>query len=55
LYDVRIEVGDTALANETLFISINTDDSFEDVCAALETLLPIEITPEEDHYRLAAQ
>lgn len=55
LYDVRIEVGDTALANETLFISINTDDSFEDVCAALETLLPIEITQEEDHYRLAAQ
>jgi len=55
LYDVRIEVGDTALANETLFISINTDDSFEDVCAALETLLPIEITQEEDHYRIAAQ
>ena len=55
LYDVRIEVGDTALANETLFISINTDDSFEDVCAALETLLPIEISQEEDHYRLAAQ
>lgn len=55
LYDVRIEVGDTALANETLFISINTDDSFEDVCAALETLLPIEITQQEDHYRLAAQ
>lgn len=55
LYDVRIEVGDTALANETLFISINTDDSFEDVCSALETLLPIEITQEEDHYRLAAQ
>lgn len=55
LYDVRIEVGDTALANETLFISINTDDSFEDVCAALETLLPIEISQEEDHYRIAAQ
>ncbi len=55
LYDVRIEVGDTALANETLFISINTDDSFEDVCAALETLLPVEITQEDDHYRLSAQ
>ena len=55
LYDVRIEVGDTALANETLFISINTDDSFEDVCAALETLLPVVIEQEEDHYRLAAQ
>lgn len=55
LYDVRIEVGDTTLANETLFISINTDDSFEDVCAALETLLPIEISQEDDHYRLAAQ
>lgn len=55
LYDVRIEVGDTALAHETLFISINTDDSFEDVCAALETLLPIVIEQEEDHYRLAAQ
>lgn len=55
LYDVRIEVGDTALANETLFISINTDDSFEDVCAALEALLPVVIEKEEDHYRLAAQ
>ena len=55
LYDVRIEVGDTALANETLFISINTDDSFEDVCAALEALLPIVIEKEEDHYRLSAQ
>lgn len=55
LYDVHIEVGDTALANETLFISINTDDSFEDVCAALEALLPIVIEQEEDHYRLAAQ
>lgn len=55
LYDVHIEVGDTALANETLFISINTDDSFEDVCAALETLLPVVIEKEEDHYRLAAQ
>ena len=55
LYNVRIEVGDTALANETLFISINTDDSFEDVCAALEALLPIVIEKEEDHYRLAAQ
>ena len=55
LYDVRIEVGDTALAHETLYISINTDDSFEDVCAALETLLPVVIEKEEDHYRLAAQ
>jgi len=55
LYDVRIEVGDTALTNETLFISINTDDSFEDVCAALEALLPIVIEKEEDHYRLSAQ
>ena len=55
LYDVRIELGDTALANETLFISINTDDSFEDVCAALEALLPIVIEQEEDHYRLSAQ
>jgi ferric-dicitrate binding protein FerR (iron transport regulator) len=55
LYDVRIEVGDTALANETLFVSINTDDSFEDVCAALEALLPVVIEKEEDHYRLAAQ
>lgn len=54
LYDVRIEVGDTALAHETLFVSINTDDSFEDVCAALETLLPVVITQEEDHYCLAA-
>ena len=55
LYDVRIEVGDTALAHETLYISINTDDSFEDVCAALETLLPVVIEKEDDHYRLAAQ
>ena len=55
LYDVRIEVGDTTLANETLFISINTDDRFEDVCAALEALLPVVIEKEEDHYRLAAQ
>jgi len=55
LYDVRIEVGDTALANETLYVSINTDDSFEDVCAALEALLPVVIEQEEDHYRLSAQ
>lgn len=55
LYDVHIEVADTALAHETLYISINTDDSFEDVCAALETLLPIVITQEDDHYSLSAQ
>ena len=55
LYDVHIEVGDTALANETLYVSINTDDSFEDVCAALEALLPVVIEQEEDHYRLSAQ
>ncbi len=55
LYNVRIEVGDTALANETLFVSINTDDSFEDVCAALETLLPVEITQEEGQYLISAQ
>ena len=55
LYDVRIEIADTALANETLYVSINTDDSFDDVCAALETLLPIVITQEDDHYSLSAQ
>ena len=55
LYDVRIEVGDTALSHETLYISINTDDSFEDVCAALETLLPVVIEKEDGYYRLAAQ
>ena len=55
LYDIRIEVGDTALANETLYVSINTDDSFEDVCAAMEALLPVAIEKEEDHYRLSAR
>ena len=55
LYNVRIEVGDAALAHETLYISINTDDSFEDVSAALEALLPMVVEREEDHYRIAAK
>ena len=55
LYDVRIAVKDPSLAQETLFISINTDDRFEDVCAALETLLPIRITKENDLYLISAQ
>ena len=55
LYDVRIAVTEPSLSQETLFISINTDDRFEDVCAALETLLPIRITKENELYLISAQ
>ena len=55
MYDVQITLADNALAQETVYISISTDDSFADVCAALEMLLPVDVEAEDDHYRIAAR
>ncbi len=54
-YDVQIAFADEAIKAEKVYISISIEDNFADVCAALETLLPIHISHEDDHYRISAQ
>ena len=54
-YDVQIAFADEAIKAEKVYISISIEDNFADVCAALETLLPIHITHENDQYLISAQ
>jgi len=54
-YDVRIAFANDALKHEKVYISISVEDNFADVCEALEILLPIRITKEDDHYLIEAQ
>jgi len=54
-YDVQIAFADEAIKAEKVYISISIEDNFADVCAALETLLPIRISQENDHYLISAQ
>jgi len=54
-YDVQIAFADEQLANEQVYISISTGEGFEDVCAALEALLPVTITHEENTYIISAR
>jgi len=54
-YDVQIIFADEAIKAEKVYISISIEDNFADVCAALETLLPIHISHEDDHYTISAQ
>ena len=54
-YDVQIAFADKAVKAEKVYISISIEDNFADVCAALETLLPIRISQENDHYTISAQ
>jgi len=54
-YDVQIAFADEAIKAEKVYISISIEDNFADVCAALETLLPIRISQENDHYTISAQ
>ena len=55
MYNVRVSVADSALEQESVYISISTDDSFADVCVALEMLLPVSVEAEDDHYRIVAR
>ena len=55
IYDVRISIADAQIANERVYISISTEESFADVCAALETLLPISIQEQNGVYTIANQ
>ena len=50
IYDVRISIADTRIASEQVYISISTEESFADVCAALEALLPISIQEQNGMY-----
>ena len=54
-YDVQIAFADEAIKAEKVYISISIGDNFADVCAALETLLPIRFDHEEDHYTISKQ
>ena len=54
IYDVRIQVENAVLADEIVYISISSDESFEDVCDALEVLLGIRIIPNETGYAISA-
>ena len=54
-YDVQIAFADEVVKTEKVYISISVKDNFADVCAALETLLPIHIDHEEDHYTISKQ
>lgn len=55
IYDVSIAISDPQLAQEQVYISISTEESFTDVCAALETLLPISINEQNGTYLISAQ
>ena len=55
LYDVDIAFADTALAQETVYISLSDEESFLDVCEAIETLLPVRIEQTDNHYLISAQ
>ena len=54
-YDVQIAFADEQIRHEQVYISISTDERFEDVCAALEDLLPVTITHEENTYFISAR
>ena len=54
-YDVQIAFADEQIKHEQVYISISTDERFEDVCAALEDLLPVTITHEENTYFISAR
>ena len=53
MYDVQIEISDADLSDEIVYISISSDESFDDVCDALETLLPIQIQQKENSYTIS--
>lgn len=55
IYDVRISIADAQIANEQVYISISTEESFADVCAALQALLPISIQEQNGIYIIANQ
>ena len=55
IYDVRISIADAQVAGEPVYISISTEESFADVCAALEALLPISIQEQNGIYTIANQ
>lgn len=55
IYDVRISIADAQIANEQVYISISTEESFADVCAALQALLPISIQEQNGIYTIANQ
>ncbi len=55
LYDVKIQFADSQVAMEQVYISISSDESFADVCDALEALLPIDIAGDNDVYMISAR
>ena len=55
LYDVRITFVNPQIAQERVYISICTDEPFDDVCAALEALLPIVIQGQNSDYLISNQ
>lgn len=54
-YDVTIEFENPQIASEQVYISISVEQSFADVCDALEALLPIEIDGENNVFMISAR
>jgi len=55
IYDVRISIADAQLAQEQVYISVSTNESFADVCDALKALLPISIQEQNGTYIISNQ
>lgn len=55
IYDVRIAFDDPQLAQEQVYISISTEEPFQNVCSALEALMPIDIHEQNGTYLISAQ
>ena len=55
IYDVRISIANAQLAQEQVYISVSTNESFSDVCDALKALLPISIQEQNGTYIIANQ
>ena len=54
-YEVNIDIEDPQIAREQVYISISMDEDFEDVCAALEALLPVSISKQNGVYVIIRQ
>jgi hypothetical protein len=55
IYDVRMAFNEAHLAREKVYISVGYDESFSDVCDALQTLLPVRIELTDKRYVISAQ
>jgi len=55
IYDVQIAFAEPDLAQEEVYISVGFEEPFNDVCGALQTLLPLHIDQTDNHYLISAR